>query len=187
MNSLGGWFNIKMSSYQYRKSHYREKTILRPFYLHNGISYTDKMISGPWSISNAYQTKNDLPWCINYVECFIHYLNMRNYTAEPNRIIAMQILHFKKNKMLCVDVCKYVSECRHYLPCISLNYKPNVSSVALHLNLSSALRWRHNGHDSVSNHQPHHCLLNRLFGCRSKKTSKLRVTGLCEGNSPRTG
>ena len=27
----------------------------------------------------------------------------------------------------------------------------------------------------------------RLFRCRSKKTSKLRVTGLCEGNSPVTG
>ena len=49
------------------------------------------------------------------------------------------------------------------------------------------LRWRHNGHDSVSNHQPHGCLLNRLFRCRSKKTSKLRVTGLCVGNSPGTG
>ena len=30
----------------------------------------------------------------------------------------------------------------------------------------SSLRWRHNGHDGVSNHQPNHCLLNRLFGCR---------------------
>ena len=49
------------------------------------------------------------------------------------------------------------------------------------------LRWRHNGHDSVSNHQHHHCLLNRLFRRRSKKTSKLRVTGLCVGNSPGTG
>ena len=37
---------------------------------------------------------------------------------------------------------------------------------------------------SVSNHQPHDCLLNRLFTRRSKKTSKLRVTGLCERNSP---
>ena len=43
------------------------------------------------------------------------------------------------------------------------------------------LRWCRNGHGGVSNHQPHHCLLNRLFGCRSKKTSKLRVTGLCAG------
>ena len=50
-----------------------------------------------------------------------------------------------------------------------------------------SLRWRHNGHDSVSNHQPHHCLPNRLLGCRSKKTSNLRVNGLCAGNSPGTG
>ena len=52
---------------------------------------------------------------------------------------------------------------------------------------SNPLRWRHNGGDSVSNHQPHECLLNRLIRCRSKKTSKLRVAGLCVGNSPGTG
>ena len=49
------------------------------------------------------------------------------------------------------------------------------------------LRWRDNGRDSVSNHQPHDCLLNRLFRRRSKKTSKLRVIGLFAGNSPGTG
>ena len=49
------------------------------------------------------------------------------------------------------------------------------------------LRWRHNEHDSVSNQQPLNCLLNRLFRRRSKKTPKLRVTGLCAGNSPGTG
>ena len=53
--------------------------------------------------------------------------------------------------------------------------------------INKSLRWRHNGPDSVSNHQPHDCLLNRLFRHRSKKTSKLRVTGLCAGNSPGTG
>ena len=46
------------------------------------------------------------------------------------------------------------------------------------------LRWRHNDQDCVSNHQPHGCLLNRLFRRRSNKTSKLRATGLCVGNSP---
>ena len=46
------------------------------------------------------------------------------------------------------------------------------------------LQWRHNDHDGVSNHQSHGSLLNRLFRRRSKKTSKLRVTGLCVGNSP---
>ena len=48
-------------------------------------------------------------------------------------------------------------------------------------------QWRHNDHDGVSNHQPHDCLPNRLFMRRSKKTSKLCFTGLCEGNSPVTG
>ena len=49
------------------------------------------------------------------------------------------------------------------------------------------LQWCHNEHNDVSNHQSHNCLLNRLFRGRSKKTSKLRVTGLCVGNSPVTG
>ena len=53
--------------------------------------------------------------------------------------------------------------------------------------LASTLRWRHKGRDGVSNHQPHDCLLNRLFRRRSKKARKLRVTGLCAGNSPGTG
>ena len=50
-----------------------------------------------------------------------------------------------------------------------------------------SLQWRHNGRHSVSNHQSHHCLLNCLFRRRSKKTSKLRITGLCAVNSPGTG
>ena len=53
--------------------------------------------------------------------------------------------------------------------------------------MEKILQWRHNGHDSISNHQPRDCLLNRLYRRRSKKTSKLRVTGLCAGNSPGTG
>ena len=36
-------------------------------------------------------------------------------------------------------------------------------------------------------HQLHEWLLKLLFRCRSKKTSKLCVTGLCEGNSPVIG
>ena len=47
--------------------------------------------------------------------------------------------------------------------------------------------WRHNGRDGVSNHQPQDCLLNHSFRRRSRKTSKLWVTGLCEGNSTVTG
>ena len=49
------------------------------------------------------------------------------------------------------------------------------------------LQWRHNERGGASNHKPHGCLLSRVFKSRSKKTSKLRVTGLCVGNSPGTG
>ena len=43
-----------------------------------------------------------------------------------------------------------------------------------------SLQWRYNERDGVSNHRRLYCLLNRLFMRRSKNTSKLRVTGLCE-------
>ena len=58
---------------------------------------------------------------------------------------------------------------------------------------SCALQWCHDERDGVSNHQPHDCLLNRLFRRRSKEASKLRVTGLFRGihrwpvNSPHKG
>ena len=42
---------------------------------------------------------------------------------------------------------------------------------------SASLQWRHTNRDCVSNHQRLDCLLNRLFMRRSKKVSKLRVTG----------
>ena len=59
--------------------------------------------------------------------------------------------------------------------------------LPLCIGFHSTLRWRHNDHSGVSNHQPRGCLLNRLFRRKSKKTSKLRVTGLRAGNSPGTG
>ena len=57
----GGWFNIKTTSYQYRKSHSGDKTILRPSYLHNGISYTGKMASWYW-----IRAQLSIPWKSNY-------------------------------------------------------------------------------------------------------------------------
>ena len=68
-------------------------------------------------------------------------------------------------------------ECRSLCSCYSV-----ASS-----HYQAPLQWRHNELDGVSKHQPHDCLLNRLFRRRSKKTSKLRVTGLCAGNSSGTG
>ena len=75
-------------------------------------------------------------------------------------------------------------------PCLlGIVSKPfNHNSLCVILQLcTKPLEWRHNGRANVSNHRPHHCLLNPLFRRRSKKTSKLCVTGLCIGNSPGTG
>ena len=59
---------------------------------------------------------------------------------------------------------------------VDMNWYSKCHEISLH--------WRHNDHNDVSNHQPHGSLLNCLYRCRSKKTSKLRVTGLCVGKSP---
>ena len=68
------------------------------------------------------------------------------------------------------------------------NRKWSEKSQSLWLDtLRRLLQWRHDGRDGVSNHQRIDCLLKHLFMRRSKKSSKLRVTGLCEGNSPVTG
>ena len=78
--------------------------------------------------------------------------------------------------------------CKHaMLHFCNLNFfKPfHPSNISIILLLP--LQWHHNEHASVSNHQPDDYLLNGLFGRRSKVTSKLCVTGLCVGNSPRTG
>ena len=94
-------------------------------------------------------------------------------TRDPDRwavVIAIEI--WKSRSSLQWNVNTSLEVASHCDPEI----KPNVT-----------LQWRHNGLDSVSNHQPHQCLLSHLFGRRSKKTSKLRVTGLCARNSPGTG
>ena len=73
------------------------------------------------------------------------------------------------------------------VPCTPTTFQKMFPMFFFHLYAGQSSRWRHNGRGSVSNRQPHDCLLNCVFRRRSKKTSKLRVTGLCAGNSPGTG
>ena len=53
--------------------------------------------------------------------------------------------------------------------------------------VDDSLQWRYDERDGVINHRHLNCLLNLMFRRRSKKTSNLRVTDLCEGNPPVTG
>ena len=68
----GGWFNIKMPSYRYRKSHCGDKTILRPSYLHNGISYTGKTTSLYWIRALSCDSEE---WLM--LKTWVHPLNLR--------------------------------------------------------------------------------------------------------------
>ena len=58
----GPWFNIEMSSYQYRKSHCGDKTVVRSSYLHNGISYTGKMSSLYWIEALVFCEQSNGHW-----------------------------------------------------------------------------------------------------------------------------
>ena len=76
---------------------------------------------------------------------------------------------------LCSESSKLCLHANHTVHTVQCRYKAVIFVFPL--------QWRHNGRNGVSNHQPPDSLLNRLFRHRSKKTSKLRVTCLCEGNS----
>ena len=68
----------------------------------------------------------------------------------------------------------------------SFDQKENVAVMAWCFDARS-LQWRQNGGDGVSNHQRLDYILKSLFRRRSKKTSKLRDTSLCERNPPVAG
>ena len=67
-----------------------------------------------------------------------------------------------------------------------------ISTQIVRNSLRASLQWRRNGRDAVSNHQSHDCLLNRLFGRKRKKISKLRALAFVRAiqrwpvNSPHT-
>ena len=87
LTQTGPWFNIKMSSYQYRKSHCGDKTILRPSYLHNGISYTGKTTSLYWIGAQVIQ----------------------HYCAEPISYLCLikVLIHWGRDKIATISQTKF--------------------------------------------------------------------------------
>ena len=128
------------------------------------LNYTYNEIGGPSMSSNivTYKLRKQyIPMIMSMVRalsCLLLFGVLRDYPYS------LRLLHWQSFH------CHWNSKLTHFeivTPCGDIALGP--------------LRWRHNGCDSVSNHQPYDCLLNRLFRRRSKKTSKLRVTGLCAG------
>ena len=130
------------------------------------------------SCSSSKPDADALQWCDMGLQLMRHLSSLReNYETQvrPKEAIYMYVWNsmsviIQMNYLICsVVLCgKYTS---------NWNYSKS----------QSPLQWRHNGCDGVPNQQPHDCLLNRFFKRISKKTSKLRVTGLCVGNSPVIG
>ena len=94
-------FKINISSYQHKKSHCGDKSVVRSSYLHNGISYTGKMSSLYWiGALDAYRARINTNQCSkdnSFTETTCIYLiyghndisGIRNYLFD-------KIIYFKK-------------------------------------------------------------------------------------------
>ena len=60
----------------------------------------------------------------------------------------------------------------HLGSCSSSMADPPLNPHAIQIYPYFPSQWRHNGRKSVSNHQPHNCVLNCLFRRRSKKITR---------------
>ena len=82
----------------------------------------------------------------------------RNYWLSLSLVLWKYLWCFQRTCLpwFIKQQCTYPPHCRDFPRRSFLSY-PWIS-----------LRWRHNERDSVSNHQPRDCLLNRLFRRRSK-------------------
>ena len=112
----------------------------------------------------------------------MHYARVLSYAMDNWDGVIKEISYFAYFANIPVRFPESVS---YWTGAIATEKRRHLSNMKVTFNRSS--QWCSNEHDGVPNHQPHDCLLNRLSRHRSKKTSKLRVTGLCEGNSPVTG
>ena len=121
-NNWGCWINIKMSSYQYRKFHCGYKTILRPSYLHNEISYTGKTISLCWIRAQVcclvitYKTLLSKPlnhWSPHYLRdaCSLCWVELA--------VVCVCFVWW--GQLACIEIGR--------LSCIQLIYKQNMSCI----------------------------------------------------------
>ena len=67
-SSPGPWFNKKMSSYQYRKSHCGDNTVVRLSYLHNGFPIPVRRLYAPAHQAKAldsHQSQTKIFWSLH--------------------------------------------------------------------------------------------------------------------------
>ena len=106
-------------------------------------------------------------------------------------------LYLQGHSAMTPDIWKwffFISECIFWYKNRFSGIKNSLSDIGIYVNFQYkkiifwchkpfsdvTLQWRYIERNGVSNHRRPGCLLKRLFRRRSKKTSKLRITGLCE-------
>ena len=112
------------------------------------------------------------------------YVSVETYHIAIAFVRSMLILAFLISVLLKILFIYIYMSIYIYILYMSVSWSFILNKDALgYVLLIGTLQWRHYERDGVSNHQRIHCLPNHLFGHRSKKASKFRVTVLCEGNS----
>ena len=169
----GGWFNKKIPSYQYRKSHCGDKTILRPSYLHNGISYTGKMTSLYWIRAqiigclcqrSLYQrTESSLVQitacrlfsATQVAEPVLTYcrLNLENKMWNLNQNTFFMKMYWNMLAK-CQTICPVLKAHQSTYSPVVVTKSSAVGNTHPYCARDETLQWRHNGRDGVSNHQP---------------------------------
>ena len=149
-----------------------------------GMSLTMMGLSIPYFNVSAFLASSMLFYIMRTWVCYLaHYLKEATTTMVIIRNTFCTFQDIYTWIALCpVLLCLGAGLFYPYLS-VSLRWhwcKHMITSVAMKRPWRISLHWLHNGLDGVSNHQAYHRLLSRLFGRRSKKTSKLRITGLCE-------
>ena len=105
-----------MPSYWYRKSHCEDKAILRPSYLHNGISYTGKTTSLYWIRAlvaiGGSQEVQWLTWCHSQL---VHRMlrhshghegrhKVLNAQTSSRRLVALKIAQMRQKGGTCITM-----------------------------------------------------------------------------------
>ena len=139
-----------------------------------------------------------LVFCLLPIKRSVHMTSLTPHPRPPqvpHKFVGEMGRHwFRQWFVTCLVPCHYLSQCRLIFNCQTFRPWNSIENVVCEMvailsrgRWVKKLQWRHNGRDSISNDRRLGCLLKRLFMRRSKKTSKVRVTGLCEGNCPVTG
>ena len=117
----------------------------------------------------------------HFIKCEQREIEMRIYayicvTYDVCLTINQYIL-YNTSSFVSFELYRWKSSPRHVVKRVS-RFTSKLYSSFYHYNdaIMSAMAY-------VSNHQPHDCLVSRSFRRISKKTSMLRVTGFCAGNS----